>query len=160
MGPIEFAINLNSIIENINKNDTDNFLESIEKINKLLRSVKQTDKYLECLNILNTTLEHVYIVDTEPYIDYSKALNYSKTMTSNEKANYLVQNLRMVLGEQTLLKVATSSTTHDRLKAPLKQDRYSIKNENFRGEERALVELLERIHGEKATLSSNLCKFF
>ena len=114
MGPIEFAINLNSIIENINKNDTDNFLESIEKINKLLRSVKQTDKYQECLNILNTTLEHAYIVDTEPYIDYSKALNYSKTMTSNEKVNYLVQNLRMVLGEQTLLKVATSSTTHDR----------------------------------------------
>ena len=157
MGPIEFAINLNSIIENINKNDTDNFLESIEKINKLLRSVKQTDKYLECLNILNTTLEHVYIVDTEPYIDYSKALNYSKTMTSNEKANYLVQNLRMVLGEQTLLKVATSSTTHDRLKAPLKQDRYSIKNENFRGEDRALVELLERIHGEKAGIFFDEC---
>ena len=157
MGPIEFAINLNSIIENINKNDTDNFLESIEKINKLLRSVKQTDKYQECLNILNTTLEHVYIVDTEPYIDYSKALNYSKTMTSNEKANYLVQNLRMVLGEQTLLKVATSSTTHDRLKAPLKQDRYSIKNENFRGEERALVELLERIHGEKAGIFFDEC---
>lgn len=157
MGPIEFAINLNSIIENINKNDTDNFLESIEKINKLLRSVKQTDKYQECLNILNTTLEHAYIVDTEPYIDYSKALNYSKTMTSNEKANYLVQNLRMVLGEQTLLKVATSSTTHDRLKAPLKQDRYSIKNENFRGEERALVELLERIHGEKAGIFFDEC---
>ena len=157
MGPIEFSINLNSIIENINKNDTDNFLESIEKINKLLRSVKQTDKYQECLNILNTTLEHVYIVDTEPYIDYSKALNYSKTMTSNEKANYLVQNLRMVLGEQTLLKVATSSTTHDRLKAPLKQDRYSIKNENFRGEERALVELLERIHGEKAEIFFDEC---
>ena len=157
MGPIEFAINLNSIIENINKNDTDNFLESIEKINKLLRSVKQTDKYQECLNILNTTLEHVYIVDTEPYIDYSKALNYSKTMTSNEKANYLVQNLRMVLGEQTLLKVATSSTTHDRLKAPLKQDRYSIKNENFRGEERALVELLERIHGEKSGIFFDEC---
>ena len=157
MGPIEFAINLNSIIENINKNDTDNFLESIEKINKLLRSVKQTDKYQECLNILNTTLEHTYIVDTEPYIDYSKALNYSKTMTSNEKANYLVQNLRMVLGEQTLLKVATSSTTHDRLKAPLKQDRYSIKNENFRGEERALVELLERIHGEKAGIFFDEC---
>ncbi len=157
MGPIEFAINLNSIIENINKNDTDNFLESIEKINKLLRSVKQTDKYQECLNILNTTLEHAYIVDTEPYIDYSKALNYSKTMTSNEKVNYLVQNLRMVLGEQTLLKVATSSTTHDRLKAPLKQDRYSIKNENFRGEERALVELLERIHGEKAGIFFDEC---
>ncbi len=157
MGPIEFAINLNSIIENINKNDTDNFLECIEKINKLLRSVKQTDKYQECLNILNTTLEHAYIVDTEPYIDYSKALNYSKTMTSNEKANYLVQNLRMVLGEQTLLKVATSSTTHDRLKAPLKQDRYSIKNENFRGEERALVELLERIHGEKAGIFFDEC---
>ena len=157
MGPIEFAINLNSIIENINKNDTDNFLESIEKINKLLRSVKQTDKYQECLNILNTTLEHVYIVDTEPYIDYSKALNYSKTMTSNEKANYLVQNLRMVLGEQTLLKVATSSTTHDRLKAPLKQDRYSIKYENFRGEERALVELLERIHGEKSGIFFDEC---
>lgn len=157
MGPIEFSINLNSIIENINKNDTDNFLESIEKINKLLRSVKQTDKYQECLNILNTTLEHVYIVDTEPYIDYSKALNYSKTMTSNEKANYLVQNLRMVLGEQTLLKVATSSTTHDRLKAPLKQDRYSIKYENFRGEERALVELLERIHGEKSGIFFDEC---
>lgn len=157
MGPIEFSINLNSIIENINKNDTDNFLESIEKINKLLRSVKQTDKYQECLNILNTTLEHVYIVDTEPYIDYSKALNYSKTMTSNEKANYLVQNLRMVLGEQTLLKVATSSTTHDRLKAPLKQDRYSIKYENFRGEDRALVELLERIHGEKAEIFFDEC---
>lgn len=157
MGPIEFAISLNSIIENINKNDTDNFLESIEKINKLLRSVKQTDKYQECLNILNTTLEHAYIVDTEPYIDYSKALNYSKTMTSNEKANYLVQNLRMVLGEQTLLKVATSSTTHDRLKAPLKQDGYSIKNENFRGEERALVELLERIHGEKAGIFFDEC---
>ena len=157
MGTIEFAINLNSIIENIKKNDTVSFFDSIESINRLVYDVRQTDNYQECLNILYATLEHEYIVDTEPYIDYNESLNYSKTMTSNEKANYLVQNLRMVLGEQTFLKVATSSTTHDRLKAPLKQDRYSIKNDNFRGEEKALVELLNRIHGEKAGISFDEC---
>ena len=157
MGTIEFAINLNSIIENIKKNDTVSFFDSIESIKKLVYDVRQTDNYQECLNILYATLEHEYIVNTEPYVDYNEALNYSKTMTSNEKANYLVQNLRMVLGEQTFLKVATSSTTHDRLKAPLKQDRYSIKNDNFRGEEKALVELLNRIHGEKAGISFDEC---
>ena len=157
MGTIEFAIKLNSIIENINKNDRDSFIESIESIKKLVHNVRQTENYQECLNILNATLEHEYIVDIEPYINYNEALNYSKTMTSDEKANYLVQNLRMVLGEQTLLKVATSSTTHDRLKATLKQDRYSVRNENFKGEEKALVELLNRIHGEKTGISFEEC---
>ena len=131
MGPIEFGARLNAIVENINSSSIDTFLESISEINKLLNIAKQTDRYKECLDILRSTLEHEYVIDTNPEIDYSKALNYSKTMTADEKANYLVQNLRMVLGEQLWLKVVTSANTHDRLKAPLKQNRYRIQSENF-----------------------------
>ena len=158
MGPIEFGARLNAIVENINSSSIDTFLESISEINKLLNIAKQTDRYKECLDILRSTLEHEYVIDTNPEIDYSKALNYSKTMTADEKANYLVQNLRMVLGEQLWLKVVTSASTHDRLKAPLKQNRYRIQSENFRDEGTAIVDLLKRIHGEKDGISFKSCK--
>ncbi len=154
----EFGLKLNGIIDSIDANNMNTFLESIREINKLINSIEQTDKYQECLDVLMTTLEHEYVIDTEPEINYSQALNYNKTMTAEEKANYLVQNLRMVLGEQLKLKIVTSSSPHDILKAPLKQENYRIKSENFRGEGKALVDLLMRIHGEKEGINFRDCK--
>ena len=101
MDIIEFSLILNGIIENIDSNDMISLQKSISEMQKLLYDVSKTNKYEECLEIFRQTLEHTYLIDSKPKIDYSEAINYSSSMKTDEKANYLVQNLRMVLGEQT-----------------------------------------------------------
>lgn len=44
-------------------------------------------------------------IDTMPALDRSAALNYSNTMSPEEKINYLVQNLRLVLSNQKRLDI-------------------------------------------------------
>lgn len=158
MGPIEFGLQLNAIVEDINSSNINTLQQNISKIYSLLDSVKGTDRYKECQDILRLTLEHEYVMDTEPEIDYSKAVNYSRTMSPTEKANYLVQNLRMVLGEQKLLNIATSPNTHDKLDSPLKQNSYRVQSENFRDEGKAVVDILKRIHGDKKGINFRSCK--
>lgn len=46
-------------------------------------------------------------IDTMPAFDRSVGLNYSNTMSSEEKINYLVQNLRLVLSNQKRLDIMT-----------------------------------------------------
>jgi len=158
MGPIEFGLQLNAIVEDINSGDISTLQENVSKIYKLLENIKDTGKYKECQDILRSVLEHEYVMDTEPEINYSKAINYSETMNPIEKAHYLVQNLRMVLGEQKWLNIVTSPSTHDKLESPLKQNRYRIQSENFRDEGKAIVDILRRIHGDKKGISFRSCK--
>ena len=160
MGIIEFSLILNGIIENIDSNDMISLQKSISEMQKLLYDVSKTDKYEECLEIFRQTLEHTYLIDSKPKIDYSEAINYSSSMKTDEKANYLVQNLRMVLGEQRWLNIATSPNTHDNLRAPLKQNTYRVQSENFRDEGKAIVDLLNRIHGDKAGMNFRTCPIF
>ena len=157
MRPIEFSLRLNSIIENIDSNDNVSLQKSILEMQKLLNNATETEKYKECLKIFNQTLKNTYLIDTEPKIDYSKAINYSSSMKAEEKANYLVQNLRMVLGEQKWLKIITSESKHDELYAPFKQNSYKVQSEDFKNEGKALVNLLERIHGDKVRMNFRTC---
>lgn len=90
---------------------------------------------------------------TEPLLDKNIGLNYHQTMTSEEKVNYLVQNLRLTVGNLKNLSKWTNSTCLDTKWTPFKKDDYDIRQECFRGEGRALTEMLIRMHCEKQGIS-------
>ena len=90
---------------------------------------------------------------TEPLLDRNIGLNYAQTMTPEEKVNYLVQNLRLTVGNLKNLSELTNSKCLDTKWTPFKKNDYDVEKESFRGEGRSLTEMLIRMHSEKQGIS-------
>lgn len=90
---------------------------------------------------------------TKPLLDRDMGLNYAQTMTPEEKVNYLVQNLRLTVGNLKNLSNWTNSTCLDTKWTPFKKNDYDVEQESFRGEGRSLTEMLIRMHSEKQDIS-------
>lgn len=90
---------------------------------------------------------------TEPLLDKNIGLNYAQTMTPEEKVNYLVQNLRLTVGNLKNLSKWTNSTCLDTKWTPFKKNDYDVEQESFIGEGRTLTEMLIRMHSEKQGIS-------
>lgn len=88
-------------------------------------------------------------IDTMPALNRSVGLNYSNTMSPEEKINYLVQNLRLVLSNQKRLDIMTGDSKLDYKQFPFTQKSYDIQQDDFRGEGKAIVDLLRRLNWEK-----------
>ena len=88
-------------------------------------------------------------IDTMSVLNKSIGLNYSKIMSSEEKVNYLVQNLRLTMNNLKNLAKWTNSTCLDTKWTPFKKNDYNIEQDNLSGEGRAITELLIRLHSEK-----------
>ena len=58
------------------------------------------------------------IIDTKPVIDKKIALSYDKSMTSEQKVNYLVQHLRLTINNHACLHNTTGSRALDYKKFP------------------------------------------
>jgi hypothetical protein len=89
----------------------------------------------------------------EPLLDRNIGLNYAQTMTPEEKVNYLVQNLRLTVGNLKDLSRWTNSPYLDTKWTPFKKNDYDVEQESFRGEGRSLTEMLIRMHSEKQGIS-------
>lgn len=63
---------------------------------------------------------------TEPLLDKNIGLNYAQTMTPEEKVNYLVQNLRLTVGNLKNLSKWTNSTCLDTKWTPFKKNDYDV----------------------------------
>lgn len=88
-------------------------------------------------------------IETIPILDKNIGLNYSEAMTSEEKVNYLAQNLRLTINNLRNLKKWTKSHSFDTKWTPFKKNEYDIEHDELRGEGRALTEFLIRLHGDK-----------
>lgn len=88
-------------------------------------------------------------IDNIPVLDESIALKYSYTMSPEEKINYLVQNLRLVLNNQDRLDIITGDPKLDYREFPFSKKKYNIQQDDFRGEGKAIVDLLKRLNWEK-----------
>lgn len=92
-------------------------------------------------------------MNTIPVLNRNIALNYSESMQPEEKVNYLVQNLRLTVGNFKNLSEWTGSKCLDTKWTQFKKNDYDIQKECFRGEGRALTEMLMRMHSEKKGIS-------
>lgn len=93
------------------------------------------------------------IIDTTPILDRDIGINYSETMTPEEKVNYLVQNLRVTVGNLKNLYNWTNSHCLDTKWTPFKKNDYNVEQEYFVGEGKSLTEMLIRMHSEKKGIS-------
>lgn len=91
-------------------------------------------------------------IDNIPVLDESIALKYSYTMSPEEKINYLVQNLRLVLNNQDRLDIITGDPKLDYREFPFSKKKYNIQQDDFRGEGKAIVDLLKRLNWEKENI--------
>lgn len=89
------------------------------------------------------------IIDTIPVIDKKVALNYDKSMTPEQKINYLVQHLRVTINNHACLHDTTGARALDYKKFPFKNNKYDIEKDDFREESEAIVDLLRRLNWEK-----------
>lgn len=105
-------------------------------------------------------------IDVVPFFNKKIGLNYSYAMSPDEKINYLVQNLRLVLNEQKRLDAMTGDRTLDYRQFPFTKEKYNILEDDFREEGKAVVDLLRRLHWEKKEITiekydlSSLSKLF
>ena len=88
-------------------------------------------------------------IDIIPILNRHIGLNYSCTMSSEEKVNYLVQNLRLTVHNFKNLANYTNSSCLDMKWTPFKKNNYDIKKDTLIGDGKALTELLIRLHSEK-----------
>ena len=146
----EFWNKLERIINNIktSSNNIEVIKHEIDNINSLLNTYpgildgeEDRKRYIELM-------ESTYILDSTPFLDKNTAINYDHTMTPEEKINYLVQNLRLVLEEQDKLKILTGHKIEDRQKG-LKKDTYNLEKDNLRDDGLAITDLLRRVHWDK-----------
>lgn len=105
-----------------------------------MKNAKVKDEYLK-------QLESVYIIDSLPEIDTDAALTYSKEMTSEEKIQNLIQNLRLILDKQSALQIITDRI--GKTKAITQKNSYNIQKDNLRDDGEATIFLLRDICNKK-----------
>lgn len=98
-------------------------------------------------------MESTYILDTKLLINDNIALNYNRDMDTNQKINYLIQNLRYTINNQKNLSSITGATSLDYNLFPFRKKEYDIQNNSFKGEGQAIVDLLRRLNWDKTGIT-------
>ena len=111
--------------------------------------VEDKESRNKCIELMQST----YILDTKPVINNDVALNYNRGMDTNQKINYLIQNLRYTINNQKNLSSITGATNLDYNLFPFRKKEYDIQNDSFNGEGQAIVDLLRRLNWDKTGIT-------